>query len=488
MHPNAMKLPPCHETMSELAPRLARGSLTAQDLITDCRAQIAAHDRQGAALATLICQCVEADDEACRSDIERGRAGTRWILQGIPIVLKDNIDLQGYPSTSGNRAMGRAVARCDAEQTRRLRQAGAIILAKTNMSEFSFDLRSRSSVAGDVLNPFDRSVTAGGSSGGTAAAIAAGFAIAGLGTDTGGSIRVPAAFNGLVGLRPTHGLIDLGGVAPLAPTTDTVGPIARCVADIASLLAIMSGAPDAARPFSLPQAPQRLRGARIGILRQAFGTDPEINAVMEGALATMASAGAVLVDPVGLLAEVLPVGRPLVVDWEFRTAFDGYLRDNFASGTAPVSLAQIYAAGDYLPEHRESLLKRLSMSTVGSQSYREVLEYHQTLRGALVSLMNQHRLTSLVYPTSWVMPESLDNPAVGWAPELAACCGWPALTLPVGRSSRGLPIGLEFLGRAHSEPELLGMAYDLECRGPGRFIPDLRNPDLRIPDLRNVGV
>ena len=148
---------------------------------------------------------------------------SRKPLHGIPLVLKDNIDMAGMPTSSGARAMAAAMPWRDAGVVRRLRDAGAILLAKTNLSEFSFEIRSRSSLAGDVLNPFDRDVTAGGSSGGAAAAVAAGFAVAAVGTDTGGSIRTPAAFNGLVGLRPTHGLVDSSGVAPLAPSTDTLG-------------------------------------------------------------------------------------------------------------------------------------------------------------------------------------------------------------------------------------------------------------------------
>jgi Asp-tRNA(Asn)/Glu-tRNA(Gln) amidotransferase A subunit family amidase len=473
MHAYASLTPPFHATVTELEPRLASGSLTAAALVAGCQAQIAAHDRAGAELRALICLNTEAADDARQLDDERRRSGVRGPLHGIPVVLKDNIDLRGYPTTSGSRALARAVALRDAGQTRRLRQAGAVLLAKANLSEFSFEIRSRSSLAGDVRNPFDRHVTAGGSSGGTAAAVAAGFAVAGLGTDTGGSIRVPAAFNGLVGLRPTHGLLDLGGVAPLAPSTDTIGPIGRCVSDVALLLGIMTDAPGALRlPQSLTQR-HSLAGARLGVLRQAFGEDPHIRAAMDGALSLMARAGAVLIDPAVLPAEVLPIERPLIVDFEFRRAFDAYLRDNFAGGTAPASLAQLYSSGEFLPEYRDSLGKRLRMSSLESQAYRDVRAYHQSLRNELAALMTRHSLDAIVYPTSRVLPTSLDNPAVGWAPELAACSGWPALTLPVGQSPRGLPIGLELLGRAHSEATLLGLAHDLECLGPGRAIPSL---------------
>jgi Asp-tRNA(Asn)/Glu-tRNA(Gln) amidotransferase A subunit family amidase len=482
MHTNAHI--PLQATLTELGPLLADGSLSAAGLLARCRAQIAAHDRAGAGLAALIGACAEAEEDARRLDAELGSGGGRGPLHGIPLILKDNIDLQGYPTTSGNRALAGAMARADAEQTRRLRDAGGIIIAKGNMSEFSFEIRSRSSLGGDVRNPFDPSVTAGGSSGGTAAAVAAGFAVAGLGTDTGGSIRVPASFNGLVGLRPTRGLIDMRGVAPLAPSTDTIGPIARCVADAATLFGIMT---DASRgpmatspreamanaPTGAVGSPRGLHEARIGVLRQAFGADPDICHAMESALTTMASAGAVLIDPVALPAGLLPIGRPLAVDWEFAAAFDAYLRDNFAPGTAPGSLAEIYDAGAYLADYRETLGKRLHLNPLTSPGYREVLAYHRILRDALAELMVRDHLTAIVYPTSMVLPSSLDNPAIGWAPELAACSGWPAVSLPAGRSAHGLPIGLEFLGHPHSERALLALAQDLEAQGPGRFVPDL---------------
>ena len=453
---------------------MASGSLTAVELLGRCREQIAAHDRRGAALAAIICQNDAAENDARASD-ERRRcsAANRGALDGMPVVLKDNIDMRGLPTTSGCRALSQAIARNDAEATRQLRQAGAIIVAKTNMSEFSFEIRSRSSLAGDVRNPFDPAVTAGGSSGGTAVAVAAGFAVAGLGTDTGGSIRVPAAFNGLVGLRPTHGLIGLQGVAPLAPSTDTIGPIARCVRDLAAVLGAMTGTPDTTWLPHSTQARQRLSGARIGVLRQAFGSDPHIDAAMAAALTTMADAGAVLVDPLEVPADVLPVGWPPLVDWEFRASFDAYLRDNFAPGSAPASLAQVFAGGDFLPEYRESLRRRLEVTDVDCEPYREVRAHHERLRRTLAAQMDRYRLVSIVYPTSMVLPSSLENPAAGWATELAACCGWPALTVPAGRSPGGLPIGLEFLGRPRAETELLCLAHDFEQRGPGRYIPVL---------------
>ena len=457
---------PIFATLTELVPLLADGALSAEALLAACLAQIAAHDRHGAALSAMRCLNPLAEADAQALDRDRARGQLRGKLHGVPMVLKDNIDLAGLPTTSGCRALAGAMPFRDAEQTRRLRQAGAVIVGKANLSEFSFEIRSRSSLGGDVLNPFaaqaiNRNVTAGGSSGGTAAAVAAGFAVAGLGTDTGGSIRTPASFNGLVGLRPTKGLLDRRGIAPLAPSTDTVGPIARSVADVATLLEVMTGTRVA------PSA-TTLRGARIGVARQAFGTDTEIASAMQHALEVMADSTAIIVDPVRVRPDLLPVDCPHIVDWEFRAAFDAYLRSNFAAGTAPPSLADLYTHGDYLPEYRDVLERRLAVADLDSGVYHAILVRHRELRAALLEAMNEHALDVLVYPTAAVLPTSLENPPGGWAPELAACSGLPALTIPIGQGRSGLPIGLEFLGRDFAEPLLFALAGELAVRLGGR--------------------
>jgi len=449
-------------SIRDLASRMEAGLVTAEALLSDALTRIAADDRNDSPLCAIRQLDPGAMAQARALDAERAARGTvRGPLHGIPMVVKDNIDMVGLPTTSGSRALAGAMPWRDAEQTRRLREAGAVIVGKTNLSEFSFEIRSLSSLGGDVRNPFNRAVTAGGSSGGTAAAIAAGFVVAGLGTDTGGSIRTPASFNGLVGLRPTHGLIDRRGTAPLAPSTDTVGPIATVVTDVATLLAVMTDAPHSRW---LPPTPRRLAGARLGILRQAFGADAEIGAAMEAAIQVMAAAGAAIVDPVRLPDEILPADRPHVVDWEFRPAFNAYLAANFRPGTAPRSIEEIIAGGDFLPEHRAALQRRAAMPELDAPAYRDILAYHRRLRDALLALMEADGIDALVYPTAAVVPDSFGNPRGGWAPELAACSGFPALTLPVGQAASGIPIGLELLSRTGDEALLLQLADDLESR------------------------
>jgi Asp-tRNA(Asn)/Glu-tRNA(Gln) amidotransferase A subunit family amidase len=444
-----------HLPLTQLAERLANGALSAGDLLREGLAAAERHADLGAVLAFDPRAMAEAD--AC--DAERRTGRLRGPLHGAPIIVKDNIDVLGLPTSSGNRAMAHAMPIRSAAQVVRLQAAGAIIVGKSNLSEFSFEIRSRSSLGGDVRNPFLRDATSGGSSGGTAVAVAAGFVAAGLGTDTGGSIRVPASYTGLVGLRPTHGVLDIAGVAPLAPSTDTIGPITRTVADARLLFGIMGG--------SLAALADRAR--RVGVLRQAFGSRPDVIAAAETACDALRVAGVDLVDPVALPEAMLPIDRPHIVDAEFADAFDAYLAHHFEPGSAPVSLAAILASGAYLSDYRAALERRLAARGAGRAI---ILAEHRRLGEALAALMEQHRLDAILHPTSMVTPASLDNPKGGWGPELAACSGWPALSVPAGVGDDGIPIGVELLGRPREEPVLLHLGQWIEqAVGPRRIPP-----------------
>lgn len=440
------------------------GGFSGEALTAECLAAIVADERADPPLNAIRCIVPHALERA--RELDRAPPNGRGVLHGIPIALKDNIDIEGLPTTSGCVALEHAMPWRDAEVVRRLSAAGAVIVAKTNLSEFSFEIRSRSSLGGDVLNPFNRAVTAGGSSGGAAAAVAAGFAFAAIGTDTGGSIRTPASFNGLVGLRPTHGAIDGSGVAPLAPSTDTVGCLARSVGDAGRLFAVVSGRSDDGG-WSGPPPP--VESVRLGVLRQAFGRDDEVISAMEAALSVTASDGWT-VEPVTLPTELLDFSGDHIVDLEFRPAFDAYLSADFREG-APGSLAEILSTGRFLPDHCEALARKVAVGEIDTPARRQVLARHARLRRGLSQLFRRHRLDALVYPTSAVVPTSLDNPAGGWAPELAACSGWPAITLPVAQARNGVPIGLELLGEAHGEAELLRLAAATERRVGKRCLP-----------------
>ena len=433
-------------TIAVLAPRLARGAVSANDLLDACLSAITARD---GALHAILALNPAARRDAAAAD--RARAAGRMLrpLHGIPIVLKDNIDLAGMPTTSGCIGLRRAMPLRDAGIVTRLRAAGAIVVGKTNLSELSFEIRSRSSLGGDVLHPLDLRVTPGGSSGGTAVAVHAGFALAGLGTDTGGSIRIPAAYTGLLGFRPAQGALPMRGIAPLAPSTDTVGPIARSVDDIEILL----------RAMGLRLGKPAAGAFRVAVLRQAFGSDPEIAAAVVRVVAQLDRRGIEILDPVVLPDDLLPTGGEHIVDAEFADAFDAYLTANFSPGSAPASIAALLQSGAHLPEYAETLHARLGRK---GGSTAAILAGHARLRIAMAELMERERLDAMLFPTSQVVPTSLDNPQGGWAPELAARSGWPALSVPSGYSISGLPVGIELTGPAGKEATLLALARLIE--------------------------
>ena len=428
----------------ELAPIAA----LAQDLVANggavalrdqCLARIAQDDHQWHAMRAT-------DPDA---GVQPGVTG--GALYGVPIVVKDNIDVAGMPTTSGCQALAGAMPLRDAAVVARLRAAGAVLLGKTNLSEFSFEIRSRSSLGGDVLCPFDPATTSGGSSGGAAVAVARGYAVAALGSDTGGSIRIPAAINGLVGFRPAHGALPMAGVAPLAPSTDTVGPITRCVADALCVFQALGGQ---VTPFA-----GSLSGIRIGVVRQAFGDDPRVLAAMEVACDRLRLSGAVVVDDFAIADIAGHLKGAHIVDVEFGAAFDVYVARNFVAGTAPGSLAELIDTGAFLPEYDAVLRQRLAADPGDAQA---VLARHAALRTALQQAMADARVDCLIYPTLRVVPDSLDNPKGGWAAELAARTGWPAISVPVVAAAGARPIGAELLMPAGDEARLFALAAVLE--------------------------
>ncbi len=438
-------------TIGELAPQIAAGIVSSPELLRQCLAAIAADNRTGRRLGAILSLNPEASTNAAALDTERLQSGSRGPLHGIPIVIKDNIDVAGMPTTSGSVALAAAMPRSDADVVRRLRAAGAVIIGKANMAEFSFEVRSRSSLGGDVRNPYDPTVSAGGSSGGTAAAVAAGFAVAGLGTDTGGSIRIPASFCGLVGVRPSHGAFAMSGIAPLAPAADTVGPITRDTADAALILAVMGMAPQAGEPRPGP--------VRLGIVRQAFGTG-EVAVIADTVIARLVDAG-VVVHSVTLPAAMVPDFAIDAIDLQFRAAFDAYLAGNFAAG-APASLAAIVAGDAVLPDCR-AVLRRRAAAAADAKALADHQRRADDLRAFLVAALHDNALDGLLYPTAAVAPTSFDNPACGWAPELSALAGLPAVSFPVARSARGMPIGFDLLGPRNGEMVLLGIVDRLRA-------------------------
>jgi Asp-tRNA(Asn)/Glu-tRNA(Gln) amidotransferase A subunit family amidase len=373
-------------------------------------------------------------------------------LHGVPLIIKDNIACAGLPMTLGCKGLASVTATSDAKVVQRLRAAGAIILARANMSEFAFDVRSRSSLGGDVLNPLQLNVTAGGSSGGSAAAVAAGMADGALGTDTGGSIRIPCSYSGLVGLRPAFRRAQLAGVAPLSVSKDTVGPMVHTVRDAAMLHAIIHG-----EPVGHLQ-PVALKGVRFGIITALEGDDPAQRRVWRQALERLRQAGAILVEiDLPILSEIETACCLSL--YEFGAAFDGWLA---LQSNAPASRRELLSSGEYLPEFLPLLEKMLTFESLKTAGWLAGRRFQRRVRQALGFAAENHRLDAFLYPTVQRLPVSLEKMPPGCAPELAAISGLPAITLPCGRAETGLPVGMEMLGTRREESALLGMALSVE--------------------------
>src|SRR5262245_4940345 len=293
-------------TVADINRAFDAGTLTSEKLVQLCLARIAEFDRKGPKLHAVMALNPKALDTARALDAERKTKGKRSALHGIPVVLKDNYDTFDMPTTGGSVLLEGSIPPKDAFVVKKLRDAGAIILAKVNMSEFASG-GTYSSLGGQSRNPHDLLRTPSGSSGGTGVAIAAGYAPIGLGTDTGGSIRGPSTSNGIVGLKPTHGLLSRSGIIPLALSFDTGGPMARSVYDVAVALGVMTGVDptDAATKksegnlqtdYAANLRADALKGARIGIARDFLGSDPDVDWVVEASLESMRKAGVTVVD------------------------------------------------------------------------------------------------------------------------------------------------------------------------------------------------
>ncbi len=475
-------------SVQDIQDAVAAGALTYERLVQLYLARIAAYDKQGPRLNAILYISTRAVAEARALDEERRRSGLRSPLHGIPIAVKDNVDTADMPTTGGNIAFAGTHPPHDATIVAKLRAAGAIVLLKTNMDEFAMGSQGLSTLGGQALNVFDVRRSPGGSSGGTAVAVAAGFATLGIATETGQSTRGPASNAALVGLVPTRGVISRAGVIPLSFTQDRVGIHARSSADVAVLLSALKGfdVEDFQTSASLEVAadgtPAPARGARqaplrVGVLRELFPAAPEAApaiSLVERALSTL-GAQATIVDGLKTdldLPSLIPSLR--VNNYEVRFAFDAYLRRRGPS--SPVkSLADLIASGKYLQDldsRYDVAMKVQSLDT--DVEYRRRLALQRRVRAALLALMDRERLDVLAYPT-----KSLTAPPVGEAEvggprdnPFSAVAGLPAVVVPVGLHPDGLPIAIEFLGRPFAEDTLLQLSGAYErLRGPRPLPP-----------------
>ena len=479
---------PMDATIPQLQKAMRTGRITAVELVDFHLARIAAYDDAGPALHALISINPHARDEAATLDAERAASGPRGPLHGIPVVVKDNIDTAEMPTTAGNLVLEHFRPAEDAFQVRMLRRAGAIVLAKTNLPEFASSWETWSPVGGQTLNPYDTSRSPGGSSGGTAVAVTANFAVAGLGTDTCGSNRLPAGLNNLYSLRPTRGLSSRAGVVPYSATADEVGPMARSIIDLATMLDATAGR-DPADPttvqvrtdFVAAVDADGLEGRRVGVLDLRQLGDPidyrrDLGGRWQGALEELEANGVELVDvtlpgPHGhdVMAELLD---------EFPYALADYLA---AEPTAPRrAFGRIMATLDtgVLPDDQDPSGIEPQDSKPLTKAYRRALHERTSLRHHVENLMDDHDLDALVYPVSSTAALPIDHPDGAGHSDcaLAAVAGLPALAVPAGFTSDGLPVGIELVGRAFDEATLIALAAGYEAHTDHRRPPGAAPP------------
>jgi amidase len=505
-------------TIADLQQRMQAGRETSRSLVDKYLARIEAVDRSGPALHSVLEINPDARTIADRLDAERKSRGPRGPLHGIPILLKDNIaTADGMMTTAGSLALAGAKPPKDAFIVSRLRDAGAVILGKTNLSEWA-NFRSTHSTSGWsgrgglTRNPYALDRNTSGSSSGSGASVAANLAVAAVGTETDGSIVSPSNVNGLVGIKPTLGLVSRSGIVPIAHSQDTAGPMTRTVADAAALLTAMAGAdPDdrativrpthgsaptsrvgadppvrpAATNYTLSLDPNGLKGARIGVVRNKyFGYSPAADRLAEAAIAEMKKQGATIVDPANIATlGKFDEGEFEVLLYEFKADLNKYL--TWLGAASPVhSLKEIMAFNDAhkdqeMPHFGQEIMAMADKKgPLTSAKYVAALARNRRLAGPLGidAVMTKFRLDALVAPTggpAWLtdLVNGDSSFANSSAPStVTSVAGYPHITVPAG-SERGLPVGISFFGRAWSEATLIKLAYAYEQATKHRKAP-----------------
>src|SRR4051812_8763795 len=475
--------------VADIQDAVASGALTYERLVQLYLARIDAYDKRGPRLNAIIEINPRALDAARLLDQERRATGVRSPLHGIPIAIKDNIDVHDMATAGGSLALAGSHPPRDATVVERLRAAGAIVFVKTNMDELALGSRGLSSLGGQMLDPYDLTRNPGGSSGGTAIAVNVAFAALGVATETGFSIRSPASNNAIVGIAPTAGLVSRAGVIPISFTQDRVGAHAKTVADAALLLTYLRGFdPEdlttsaslgkvAAAPYSAALGGS-LATARIGVLRDLFRRGEEFDAanlIVDQQVALMHSHGAVVVDGLSTGLDLIGMMPRLRLNsYELRPSFDAYLRRRGPS--SPIkTLAELIATGKFprggtLETRFTETMKVGPLDT--DAEYLTRLEHRLRVRQRLIALMDERQVDALVYPV-----KSLGAPPIGTSDDgprdnaISAVTGLPAIVVPAGMNAERLPIALELLGRPFSEATLIQIAHAYERASRRRVAP-----------------
>jgi amidase len=490
-------------TVQQLQDWMRAGRYTSRSLAEAYLGRIETIDRNGPTLRSIIELNPDALAIADAMDAERRAGRVRGPLHGIPVLIKDNVDTgDRMMTTAGSYALDGHSAPRDAFVAERLRAAGAVILAKTNLSEWA-NFRSThassgwSGRGGQCLNPYALDRSPCGSSSGTGAAIAANLAAVGVGTETDGSIVCPSSANSVVGIKPTLGLVSRSGIVPISHSQDTAGPMARSVADAAALLGVLAGVDprDSATAASRGRAqvdytrfldPNGLRGARIGVARERlFGYDPHADRVIEAAIGEMRRLGAVIVDPANLPNVGTYDGDEFtVLLYDFKADLNAYLASR-GSTTQVHTLADVIAYNERdkareMPFFGQELMHMAQeKGPLTDKAYVDARAKSLRLAGrdGIDAAMTAHRLDAIVAPTGsipWPIDALLGDHGLGGSSTAAAVAGYPNITVPAGYAF-GLPVGIMFTGRAWSEPTLIKLAFAFEQgtrhRKPPRFLP-----------------
>lgn len=476
-------------TIGGLAQRLERGELNSRDLAAQFLARIEALDAGGPGVHSVLRVAPDWEEQAATLDQERSAGHLRGPLHGVPILLKDNLDTRGpMGTTAGSLALVGPPAPEDAPAVARLREAGALILGKTNLSEFA-NWRSRHSVSGwsgvggQTHNPHVLDRTPSGSSSGSGAAVAAALAAAAIGTETDGSIVSPANANGVCGLKPTVGAVPGLGIVPISSSQDSAGPLTRCVADLGLVGGVLAARPDWA---DAGRRPDGLRGARVGVIRKGLsGRNQHTDRLFEDALFALRDAGAVLVDPVELatadeLTELRP--EPLVFAHEMKAGLAAYLarRPELQVRTVEdvIRFNLEHAEQELRWFGQEQLEKAAEAGPLDDPVYLETREKGRRLAGpeGIDRLLREHDLTALVAPTgapAHVIDPANDERGFG-ASTFPAIAGYPILSVPMGMALGLLPVGLSFFAGAGSEATLLELAAGFERQAAHFRVPAYR--------------
>ncbi len=506
-------------TISSINRAFDARALTSQELVQLYLNRIETYDQAGETpLNSIILTNPNALETARLLDLERELYGPRSPLHGIPLIIKDNYDTFDLPTTAGSLSLAGSIPPDDAFQIQRLREAGAIVLAKSNLAEFAFSAqRSVSSILGTTRNPYDLSRVPAGSSGGTGAAVAANFGVVGLGTDTGNSIRGPSSHNALVGIRSTIGLTSRDGIVPLNLYRDIGGPMARTVEDAVFVFNAIAGydpadsSTELVKGLTLPDYTtfldkNSLKGARIGVLDEIFRpssgstraetASPEIEQLMDEAIADLKAQGAFVEST------IIPNFDVLLAATGGCNRFEYDINNYLASlgPNAPVkSLAEIIASGKFDPTIEGSLNAGAAVEDLAPEQ-REVCQNAEAnrdvMRQVVLDVLNTNQYDAFIFPT-WSNPPRLvgdeTSPNGNNSGITAPPTGFPAITLPMGYTvNNTLPAGLQFWGRPLDEPTLIGLAYSYEQatlhRRPPSLFPALAGETIKYETVPEPGV